>query len=181
MDNAQLQEHRKRILLPWQVQQNSTVWAPWGKTGWSAVVVKTPQRKWAKGMRVKPHNGKENGKGKVPMDRLIKRDPELKGKDRPDFTPEEIFAPLQEIAEKVETLAEQPVVVPEEEDDGHVEWAHARDMGTHRETDRQRQARLHPPGRKPEEEMTPKEIKARDKRMDKILDLTGDDATDEDW
>ena len=92
MKKDQLAELRKRILAPWMVQRGSTVWAPWGKTGWSAVEIKLAQRKWAKGIRVKPHNGKEVAQGKVPLDRLIKRDPKKKGKDRPEFPPSEVFS-----------------------------------------------------------------------------------------
>jgi len=107
MTEEQLAELRKRILLPWQVQRGSSVWAPWGKSGWSAVVVKTPQRKWALGMRVKPATGDEVAKGKVPKGRLIKRDLSLKGKDRPEATPEEIFAPMEKADAEAAALKKQ--------------------------------------------------------------------------
>lgn len=100
----ELRSVRARILLPWQVYRDTTAWAPWGKSGWSAIRIKTTSRKWASGIRVKPHNNKDSGKGRVRIDRLVKRDPELKGKDRPAFTPEETFAVLnkQEAKEKSE-------------------------------------------------------------------------------
>jgi len=107
MTEEQLAELRRRILLPWQVQRGSSVWAPWGKSGWSAVVVKTSQRKWAVGMRVKPATGDEVAKGKVPKGRLIKRDLSLKGKDRPEATPEEVFAPMEKADADAAALKKQ--------------------------------------------------------------------------
>ena len=60
------------------------------------MVIKRPFRKKADGMRVNPRTEEEVAKGKVPKDRLIRRDPKLKGKDRPEFTPEEVFAHIPE-------------------------------------------------------------------------------------
>jgi len=92
MTEDQLVALRQRILVDFQVQRGSAVWAPWGKTGWSAMVIKRLFRKKVEGMRVKPRTEEEVAKGKVLKDRLIRRDPKLKGKDRPEFTPEEAFA-----------------------------------------------------------------------------------------
>jgi len=77
------------------------------------VVVKTPQRKWAQGMRVKPATGVEVAKGKIPKGRLIKRDPKLKGKDRPGATPEEIFAPLEKAEAEEKAIKKQAKVEAE--------------------------------------------------------------------
>jgi len=92
MEDETLEAVRKRILAPFQAQRGVPVWAPWGASGWSAVVILKPSHKWAKGLRVKPATGKEVSEGKVPLDQLIKRDQSLKGKDRPGFAPSEVFA-----------------------------------------------------------------------------------------
>ena len=109
--NEELTEVRRRILADFQVQRGSEVWAPWGKSGWSAVVIRKPLRKKADGMRVKPKTGEEVAKGKVPKDRLVRRDSALKGKDRPGFTPEEVFAHLPEKAKPRPKPAEEAPVV----------------------------------------------------------------------
>jgi hypothetical protein len=172
MTEEQTKALRKRILLPWQVQRGTTAWAPWGKSGWSAVIVRTTQRKWAKGVRVKPHNETETAKGKIPMERLLRRDPKLKGKDRPGCTPDEAFAFLEEEKAAKKPKTPSPAV---EKTDGTVEWASARDIGTHRETAEQKQARLNPPAR---QELTKEE---RQERAQRLLDLFDDDSTDDDW
>jgi len=172
MNEDQLKALRIRILLPWAVLRGSTVWAPWGKSGWSAVVIKTTSRKWAKGMRVKPHNEKETAQGRVPMERLIKRDPKLKGKDRPELTPDEIFAKPDKAP------VEEP---PEDYSSTPAAWANTRDAGTHRETPEQKHRRLHPPGWKPDSEMTQEEIAARNESIRKLLDLIDDNSTTDDW
>lgn len=168
----QLMALRKRILAPFQAQRGANVWAPWGKSGWSAVVIMKAQRKWAKGIRVKPHNGEETAKGRVPMSQLISRDPKLKGKDRPSLTPAEIFAEPEKEPEPVEEI---PVVpTPPRKTD-------SRDFGTFRESSEQREARLNPPGHKPRSEMTKTEQKRHDKRMKQIFNLLEDDSNDADW
>jgi hypothetical protein len=111
MADEELEALRKRILAPWQAQRGTNVWAPWRKTGWSAVEIVAPSRKWAKGMRVNPRTGEHTAKGKVSLARLIKRDPKLKGKDRPALTPDAIFT-LPEPAVKEEPQ-EEPQVEPE--------------------------------------------------------------------
>lgn len=83
---------RKRILAPFQIQRGSRVWAPWGVSGWSAIEVVKPSRKWVKGYRIKPATDERGATAKVPLDRLLKRDPALKGKDKPEQTPDEVFA-----------------------------------------------------------------------------------------
>jgi hypothetical protein len=96
VSNEQLQAVKSRILLPWQAQRGSHVWSPWGTSGWSAVEITKPSRKWAKGVRIKPNTGEQGAKAKVNLERLVRRDPALKGKDRPGFTPDEVFAHLDE-------------------------------------------------------------------------------------
>ena len=67
------------------------------------MVIKRPFRKKADGMRVNPRTEEEVAKGKVPKDRLIRRDPKTKGKDRPEFTPEEVFAHIPKTETETET------------------------------------------------------------------------------
>jgi len=175
MNEDQLTLLRRRILLPWQVQRGSNVWAPWGKSGWSAVEIREPQRKWAKGLRVKPATGEEVAKGKVPIGRLLKRDPMLKGKDRPSLTPDEIFAapPTDEAS------AEAPE--SSKDDPAHTAGTHARRIGAYAETSEQRKLRLSPPGWKPEEERTKKEQAAHEASLEKLYDEFGDSLTTEEW
>lgn len=111
MADEELESLRKRILAPFQAQRGTHVWAPWGKTGWSAVEIMVPSRKWAKGMRVKPRTGEHTAKGKVSLLRLIKRDPKLKGKDRPMLPPDAVFT-LPEPKKKEEPV-EDPQPEPE--------------------------------------------------------------------
>jgi len=56
-----------------------------------------PQRKWAKGIRVKPNTGEHGAKGRVNLSRLLSRDPKLRGKDRPEFTPDVVFEHIKDV------------------------------------------------------------------------------------
>jgi hypothetical protein len=163
---------RQRIMAPCHVHRGTTVWAPWGKSGWSAVVIKTTQRKWAKGMRVKPKTGEETAKGKVPMDRLLRRDPELKGKDRPGYPPDEVFAHRETEPEVVEPEETEPRVA----EDGLADWctlAFARG----KESPEQKKARLSVPGTTG---LSEKEKEARFERLRKLLEGL-DGSTTDDW
>ena len=110
--SEELKAVRKRILMDWQVQRGTNAWAPWGESGWSAVHIKKPLRKRAEGFRVKPHNGEKSGKRgcKVAKDRLIKRNPDLKGKDRPKFSPDEVFAHMPKPVKKPKPAEPGPEV-----------------------------------------------------------------------
>jgi len=182
--DEQLKDLRKRILLPWQVQRGSAVWAPWGKSGWSAVNVMKAQRKWAHGMRVKPQTGKETAKGKIPMDRLIKRDPKLKGKDRPQFTPDEVFPP-EEIEEGVDAETEERAA-----DNVRTMWDEKGEekptlpswcRGSRNETPEEQYRRLHPPKYKHPSEMTEKELREKRARVDKMMLDLADGEPLVDW
>jgi hypothetical protein len=91
-DTNDLVALRDRILLPFQIRRGSNVWAPWGISGWSAIEIVKPSRKWAQGYRVKPATNERGSLGKLPLDRLLKRDPKLLGKDKPGPSPDEVFA-----------------------------------------------------------------------------------------
>lgn len=195
MSEDQLTALQKRILLPWQVQRGSTVWAPWGKSGWSAVDIKKAQRKWAKGMRVKPNTGKEVAQGKVPLDRLLKRDPKLKGKDRPGLSPTEVFAHRDEkkkeapVEKKPDLDLEPPPPLVEPSAPAFYPDGITPDLraptkywGTRHETREQRDARLNPP--KWKHNMSPEalaEWEANRPSLSDLLDLLQDDSTDDDW
>lgn len=114
-DTDDLVKLRDRILLPFQIRRGSNVWAPWGVSGWSAIEVVTPSRKWAKGYRVKPATNERGPQGKVPLDRLLKRDPSLKGKDKPEHTPDEVFAHVvkESPPEPKKPVEERPAPPPE--------------------------------------------------------------------
>lgn len=80
-------------VLEHQVMEGGAYWAAWGDKGWSAVKIISKKRKNAVARRVKPNTGAVIRETKVRLDRLVKRNPELKGKDRPKETPAEVFAP----------------------------------------------------------------------------------------
>lgn len=91
-----LKETQQRVLLPWYPQPKTTAWAPWGTSGWSAVVVTTVNHKWVRVRRVNPKTEERVAKGKARKNRLVRRDPELKGKDKPAQSPLEVFPDLDE-------------------------------------------------------------------------------------
>ena len=79
-------------LLPIRVAVGGNYWAAWGDTGWSAVRIVRVQRKWAIAQRVRPTTNEVTTKrAKVSLTELMKRDPKLKGRDKPDVPPFVIF------------------------------------------------------------------------------------------
>jgi len=150
-DELRLKELRLRILAPFQAQRGTNVWAPWGPSGWSAVVILKPKCKWATGLRVKPNNGKEVSEGKVPLGRLLRRDPKLKGKDRPTFSPDVVFAHRK--AEEEKKMEPEPagVVTPPP-----------------------------PPVETPEQKIK-RTASERLRRAQRIVELFGSDTTPDDW
>lgn len=142
---------RKRILFPFQIQRGSRVWAPWGVSGWSAIEVVSPSRKWAKGYRVKPATEERGAKAKIPLDRLLKRDPSLKGKDKPEHSPDDVFAHMPK-PEKKPKEPEPPPTPPSP-----------------------------PPPTKPEKPEKPLTEKQRLKRIQHLLDLFPEQLTTDDW
>jgi hypothetical protein len=97
MAAAALAEAKKRVRASFQVQRGFTGWAPWGETGWSAVIVDDPGRVWSRVSRVDPRtNGpraEEAPTGKVRREKLIYRDPEKTGADRPPGVPTDYWTP----------------------------------------------------------------------------------------
>lgn len=114
---------RKRIRLDFQIQKGSTGWAPWGESGWSAITVTTPNYKWCAVKRVNPRNNEPVAKGKVLRARIISRDPEQKGRDKPSLRPDEVFehmndeptAPASEDAVEAPTASEPKTPLTPEE------------------------------------------------------------------
>lgn len=140
-------------LLPWQVCNGSTYWAAKGDTKWSAVRILKVLRVKADVERVIPRSQKIiHRKGKVRLDELVKRDPKLKGKDKPTAPPAEVFKQVRELREEETQVAETvPEPAPEPE--------------------------ATPPAKKP----TLDEEAARRERVSRLFELLADDSTDDDW
>lgn len=161
---------RRRILLDFQIQRGTNAWAPWGQSGWSAVEVQKAQRKWAQVHRIKPATGERSGKttGKVRKDQLIKRDPALKGADRPEFTPEEIFT--EAVTPEDVTVELSPPVVEEKQVEAVLDRP-ASMLGA--------RALTAPAEQRPK--LTPREHKAKIEAIERALALIDDDSTEDDW
>jgi len=84
----------RRRRFDWQVTLRFTGWAPWGVSGWCAVVVTRAHHKWCHVNRVNPRTEKMTSVGKVLRARIVHRDPELKGKDKPHVPPTAVFEEL---------------------------------------------------------------------------------------
>lgn len=151
---AAVKEAKARVSFEWQICVGAAYWAPWGPQGWSAVVVtKLLGHIWCRADRVNPSTGEvAPTKGRVRRDRLVKRDPALKGKDRPAAGPDEIV-PLPEPDEPDEPDEPEPELAPE--------------------------PRVEQPEKIPE---TGEERAARAERLTHLLDLMIDDkSTTSDW
>ena len=111
---AALKEAQGRVRFEWQVMVGQHYWAPWGNSGWSAIILTKLSRVWCRASRVDPRTSDvTTHTGKVRRDRLVKRDPALKGKDRPVGSPEEIVpqtVPAEPEPETASTLAPKPEV-----------------------------------------------------------------------
>ena len=140
-------------LLAWQVTNGGTYWASKGNTKWSAVRIIKVSRRWAQVERVVPRNGKIiHRKGKVKLEELVKRDPNLKGKDKPKAPPSEVFAKVREIRAEAKVAAkDMPAPIQEV-----------------------------PPVVAPIKR-TPAEEAAHLKRLEKLFEMLEDDSTDDDW
>jgi hypothetical protein len=125
---AAVKEAKMRVSFEWQATVGHPYWAPWGKSGWSAVVLTELKRVWCSAYRVNPSSQATTAtKARVRRDRLVKRDPALKGKDRPPEGPEivapkpgpmwEPAAPEPEPAVVAPTKPTEPERSPEEQMD----------------------------------------------------------------
>jgi len=77
---------------PYQVREGADYWAAWGSKGWTAVRVRSAKRKWAFVDRIDPiTNEVRSRKAKVRVDELVRREPKLKGKDKPEISPSVVF------------------------------------------------------------------------------------------
>jgi hypothetical protein len=140
-------------LLPIHVGVGGTYWAAKGDTKWSAVRVLRVLRVKAEVERVIPRNQKIiHRKGKVKLDELVKRDPKLKGKDKPKAPPAEVFKEVREAREKQKQLAAEPPPKPVPQPEVKA-----------------------PVARTPEEEAEAME------RLAKLFDLLDDGSTTDDW
>ena len=149
---------RKRIRCDFQIQKGSKGWTPYGKTGWSAIVVILPHYKWCEVKRVNAKTGEIVAKGKVRRTRILSRDPELKGKDKPTQPPTAVFDGMDDelSTSERETAVEAPT-------------AHTPTTTTT------------PPGWKPPQQRTPEEEAEHAAKMEKLMSFLDDDSTTEDW
>lgn len=80
----------------WHIHEGGNYWASWGSKGWTAITIISAKRKWAQVQRVDPKTNKPKRRNsKVRLDEMVKRDPKLKGKDKPTSGPADIFAGLR--------------------------------------------------------------------------------------
>ncbi len=94
LHEAALKDAKSRVPCEWQACVGKEYWVPWGNFGWSAVVLTKLSRIWCRASRVDPRTGEVTTKrGRVRRDRLVRRDPALKGTDRPVGPPDEIVPP----------------------------------------------------------------------------------------
>lgn len=100
------------------VYEGMSAWAAYGDTRWSAVRVIKVNRAFAQVERVNPKTGEVvTRQAKARIAELVKRDPKLRGSDKPQVPPAEMFAqeratsqPADEPAD--EESAEQASVAP---------------------------------------------------------------------
>ena len=141
-----------RVLLPYEVHKNAAYWSPWGEGGWSAVVVHRLGRTRARVERCNPKTQvPAPTKGWARLDEMVRRDPKLKGTDRPEQAPPEVFkdSRAHRAAKELESAAKaQPVAQPS--------------MSLAELVRSQRPA-------------------TTTDRIEKLLELAGDSSTDEDW
>ena len=89
------------IVLPHMVRPGGNFWAPFGDKGWSAVTINSVSRLWCKATRVKPSTGGVVTTGsKVRRDELIKRNPDMEGRDKPTDPASVVFKDAREYREK---------------------------------------------------------------------------------
>jgi hypothetical protein len=99
--------------MPFQVMVGRPYWAAFGDRRWSAVQIVTIKRKWANADRVNPSSNQVTKRGaRVKVTELVKRDPELKGKDKPQSPPVEVFAKVREVEKPIEPVEEETVPKP---------------------------------------------------------------------
>lgn len=101
-------------VLPVHVYEGGHYWAGMGETRWGAVTIIKKKRKSAEVDRVNARTNETTKRGaKVKVDRLVKRDPKQKGKDKPTCPPSEVFVNVAkpEPEPEPEVEAEQPVIV----------------------------------------------------------------------
>lgn len=145
-----LAEEKRRIILDFQVWSGVHAWSPFGET-WTAVTVRRTKRVLGKADRVDARTNERKGKANIRVTRLVRRDPEAKGDDKPTHTPDEVFAEQIKIEERAAQAAEER---------------------------KARKGWLDRPEPEPEERADPEE---RAKRVERLLELLGDDATIDDW
>jgi hypothetical protein len=103
-----------RPLNTWNIGEGGHYWASWGSKGWTAVLVISVARKWAKVRRLDPKTGTlKKRTSKVRLDELVKRDPKKKGKDKPKVGPADVFAGVRssrKLAEEAKAAEPEPPI-----------------------------------------------------------------------
>jgi uncharacterized membrane protein len=104
-------------MLREHIYPGMTAWAAWGDTGWSAVRVMTvsKSKKNVKVERVDPKTEAPiTRRAKAKISELVKRDSKLKGADKPEAPPAEVFAEQRKAEEVVAPppAPTEPAVAP---------------------------------------------------------------------
>lgn len=95
------------LVLPHMVRPGGNFWAPFGDKGWSAVTINSVSRLWCKATRVKPTTGDVVTTGsKVRRDELVRRNPDMDGRDKPTEPASVVFKSVRDLREK-ERLAKE--------------------------------------------------------------------------
>ena len=158
---------RNRIYVNWQVREGDFAWAPYGKNRWSAIEITSISKRRVNGKatRVDPVSGDAKGKfggANVKLSRLVRRDPEAQGRDKPP-PPHVVFQ---------EQPAAPPPPPPPEEPDRDIKPANEEELpkgdfevGISESGER--------PGREPDQDQLD--------RVGKLFELFDDDSTTSDW
>jgi len=113
MSDDQLKALRQRQLTKWMLHAGSNVWAAYGDTKWSAIVVLDVGRVWGRGRVVNPRTGETKKDGrKFHLGRCLKRDPKKKGSDKPGLPPSKVFAQVKEQERREKEIKREQSMAP---------------------------------------------------------------------
>lgn len=101
-------------IMSHHVYEGADYWASWGNKGWSAVRVLGVKRKFADVERINAKTNKTKSRNaQVRLDEMVKRDPKLKGADKPSNGPAEVFSQVRSNRESDAEATRQVEAVPE--------------------------------------------------------------------
>jgi len=102
------------VVRPRRIRKGGCYWAAWGTTGWSAIEVTDVKRKFVQATRVHPKTNERVKTGcRVRISKLLERNPALKGKDRPNNSPPEVFAVVEALEAPAPVPPPPPAPEPE--------------------------------------------------------------------